>query len=60
MRAFFSRMGGFGSLILGFQCGTICSSMLEKSYLWISAATIAAAFTLLTLVAAIAAAEIRG
>ena len=53
-------MGGFWSLTLGFQCGTICGSSLEKSYPRIPAATIAAAFTHFALAAAIAAAEIRG
>ena len=60
MRAFFSRTGAIWSLTLGFQCGTTCDSSLEKSYPRISAASIAAAFTLLALTAVIAAAEIRG
>ena len=60
MRAFISRMGGFWSLTLGFQYGTICGSSLEKSYPRIPAAAIAAAFTHFALAAAIAAAEIRG
>ena len=47
MRAFFSRMDVFWGLTLGFQCGTTCSSILEKSYPQISTAAIAA--TLLSL-----------